>query len=66
MDLLARQLRVGSVKLAQPMLSATREAQVRLNPAQWVTALSSEAAAGKPPGAARPTGPAGSDAATAR
>ncbi len=61
-DLLARQLRIGSVTLVQPMLTASRDAQGSMSLAQWAAAPPTDQAATKPPSLARPQRPAGTDA----
>ena len=65
-DLLARQLRIGSVTLLQPMLAASRDAGGRMNLAQWAAEpATGPAAAQQPDAAARPARQAGTDAAAA-
>ena len=62
-DLLSRQLHIGSVKLVQPLLNASRDAQGKLNLVQWVAVPpAGPPAAEQAHGAALPAGQTGNGA----
>ena len=61
-DLLARQLTIGSMTLVQPMLTASRDAKGSLTLAQWAAAPPSGQAAAQPRSAVRPARPTATDA----